>query len=240
MAVTIFGCDIARTGADKTVIAIRQDQAIVKIIRWAKLDTMETVGRIVTLTRRYHPQYIIVDVIGIGAGVVDRLREMNYPVIPFNASERATGTDRSGELEFLNKRAEAWWNMREILDPNYGYEIQLPNDDLLIRDLISPRWKTTSAGRIVIESKEDIAKRLQGKKDDADVGRSTDCGDAVVMAFYEGDRSAFEESYGLLTPSGLEEVKRQMNPQPEPTEAEGMEKFLWGKAEEEGIIYTDI
>lgn len=236
----IFGCDIARSGADKTVIAIRQEMTIVKLVRWVKLDTMETSGRIVNLAKRYKPEYIIIDVIGIGAGVVDRLRELNLPVIPFNAGERALGTDRSGELEFLNKRAEAWWNMREILDPNFGMEVRLPNDDLLIRDLVTPRWGNTSTGKIKIESKEDIAKRLQGKKEDADVSRSTDCGDAVVMAFYEGDRSTFEEAYGMLTPSGLEEVKRQLQPQPETSVDAAMEAFLWDKAEEEGRIYLDI
>ena len=47
-------------------------------------------------------------------------------------------------------------------------------DDTLVGDLTAPRWKVTGGGKIQVESKDDIRARL---------GRSTDDGDAVVMAF---------------------------------------------------------
>ena len=68
------------------------------------------------------------------------------------------------------------WNLRELLDPAGGHEIALPPDDQLTGDLTAPHWKMTSAGRVQVESKEEIRKRL---------GRSTDAGDAVAMAFWE-------------------------------------------------------
>jgi hypothetical protein len=142
---------------------------------------METAGRVLgVLDANFHPArhlYAVVDVIGIGAGVVDRLRETTRSarVIGFNASEKSRKKDLTGELGFLNKRAEAWWHLRELLDPDSGCAVALPPDDELIGDLTSPTWKVSSGGKIQIESKDDIRKRI---------GRSTDAGDAVVMAFF--------------------------------------------------------
>jgi hypothetical protein len=65
-------------------------------------------------------------------------------------------------------------------------------DDLLIGDLTAPRWSVNSSGRIQIESKDDIRKRL---------GRSTDSGDAVVQAFFDQARTqgtGFQEFYDAL------------------------------------------
>jgi hypothetical protein len=136
---------------------------------------METTGHVAKFASR--SPLAIVDVIGIGAGVVDRLREQHFNVLAFNASERPTSRDRSGELAFLNRRAEGWWHLRDLLDPAYGAVIALPDDDELIGDLCAPKWRINSTGRVQVEAKDEIRKRL---------GRSTDCGDAVVMAFSVG------------------------------------------------------
>ena len=60
------------------------------------------------------------------------------------------------------------------MDPATEAELALPDNDLLTGDLVAPTWRATSAGRIVVEGKDGIKKRL---------GRSTDHGDAVVQAF---------------------------------------------------------
>ncbi|MHB1950178.1 MAG: hypothetical protein ACYCQK_01735 [Acidiferrobacteraceae bacterium] len=174
------GVDVARSGADKTILALRYGLAIREIRRFSKQGTMDTAGRVlgVLATNPWPSRTVsaIVDVIGIGAGVVDRLRETTTEqVVPFNASERSTRKDRSGELGFVNCRAAGWWNLREMLDPDSGLEVALPPDDLLTGDLTAPTWRVMSGGRIQVESKDDIRKRL---------GRSTDDGDAVVMAFW--------------------------------------------------------
>jgi hypothetical protein len=118
----------------------------------------------------------IVDVIGVGGGVVDRLRELKIAVVAFNASEATDHKDRSKELGFLNKRAAAWWRLREMLDPAFGPELALPPDDLLTGDLTAPHWFVRSGAKIQIESKDEIKKRL---------GRSPDSGDAVVQAVWK-------------------------------------------------------
>lgn len=181
-----IGADIARSGSDRTVLALRYGLAIKELRRLPKQGTMDTAGQICGVLRgHYHPALAmtaIVDVIGIGAGVVDRLRELGEPVTAFNASEATSRLDRSGELGFVNTRAAALWNLREMLDPDSGIDIALPPDDMLTGDLTAPTWRVMSGGRIQVESKDDIRKRL---------GRSTDDGDAVVMAYWpEGGMTA--------------------------------------------------
>lgn len=172
---TCVGVDVARSGEDMTVLALRHGNVIAELRRYSKEDTMATTGRVRGILAAYSGR-AIVDVIGVGAGVVDRLKEDKMPVVAFNASERSEDKDHSGELGFVNKRSAAWWRMRELLDPTNGHDICLPPDDLLTGDLTSPHWRVVSGGRIQVEGKDDIKKRL---------GRSTDDGDAVVMAFEE-------------------------------------------------------
>ena len=83
-----------------------------------------------------------------------------------NFGEGTDERDASGRLGFVNVRAWAYWSMREALDPQRGHELALPPDPELLADLAAPRWSIQS-GRIKIESKEDIVKRI---------GRSPDCG----------------------------------------------------------------
>jgi len=100
----------------------------------------------------------------------------------FNGSNTSTARTEDSGLTFYNKRAEAWWRMREALDPGQegGSPICLPPDPILLGDLAAPRWSLKTRG-ILIEDKDEIRKRL---------GRSTDRGDAVVMAWSEGQKIA--------------------------------------------------
>jgi hypothetical protein len=175
-SVTHLGVDVARSGADKTVLALRHGDVVSELRRYTLSDTMQTTGYVAAVLRANPQARPVVDVIGIGAGVVDRLREQGFKqTVAFNASERSTRKDRSGELEFLNARSAAWWSLREALDPAYGPVLALPPEDDLIGDLTAPHYSVTSSGRLQVESKDDIRKRL---------GRSTDCGDAVVQACF--------------------------------------------------------
>ena len=166
---TCVGVDVGR-GGDKSVYARRYDLYIAELERSSEKDIMPVAGRTKGILDK-HGGYAVVDVIGIGAGVVDRCREQNLDVRPFNASERTDKKDSTGELGFTNKRSAAWWNVREMLDTE---EMALPPDDKLIGDLTAPKWRVMSGGKIQVESKEDVKKRLK---------RSTDDGDAVIMAF---------------------------------------------------------
>jgi len=171
--VKTIGVDVARSGEDKTCIAILRGNAIEPLRYHSRDDTMVTAGRVAGIHKLAHWASVVVDVIGIGAGVVDKLRSDGIPAIAFNAAERTDLTDASGELGFLNCRSASWWMMREILDPANGVLVALPPDDILTGDLCAPKYRVAPGGKIVVEAKDEIKKRI---------GRSTDAADAVIMA----------------------------------------------------------
>ena len=176
-----LGVDVAREGSDKTVLAVLTGDVLVELRHFAMQPTTATTGVVVGVLNADPTMVAVVDVIGVGGGVVDQLREGKRKVEAFNASEASEKTDRSGELRMLNTRSAAWWCLRERLDPAYGATLALPPSDTLTGDLTAPHWKVTSSGRIQIESKDEIRKRI---------GRSTDEGDAVVQACWEAAGNA--------------------------------------------------
>jgi hypothetical protein len=172
----VVGVDVARSGEDKTVLAVREADVVHELRVFAKQDTMVTTGKVGGLLTDGTPTAVaVVDTDGLGAGVTDRLREQGYRVIAFHAGEGCDRKDRSGELGFVNTRSAAWWNLREMLDPAYGEQVALPDDDELIGDLTAPHWTVMSGSKIAVESRESIVKRL---------GRSPDRGTAVMQAFW--------------------------------------------------------
>ncbi len=170
----IIGVDVARYGTDSTVLAIREGDVIRELKAHNGLDTVQTTAY-VEHELNFPKAVSIVDVIGVGAGVVDMLRANKRNVMPFNAAMATTRTDSTGQWKFPNRRSAAWWNLRELLDPSAGATICLPDDDLLIADLVTPQWKIGTGNKLIVESKDSMRKRLN---------RSTDYGDAVCMAFW--------------------------------------------------------
>jgi len=167
------GIDPARFGGDKSCLAKRKKLQINKLKRWSKKDLMHSSGVVIGSVSSNKKIRILVDVIGLGAGLYDRLKEQKYHVRPFNAANSTNKKDRSKELGFINKRSAGWWMMRELLEDG---EIALPDDELLIGDLVAPKWGVTSSGKIKVESKDEIRKRIS---------RSTDSADAVIMAYWK-------------------------------------------------------
>ena len=168
------GVDVARSGQDRTVLALRKGPVITELRRSVREDTMQTTGRVKGILDADPSCTAVVDVIGIGAGVVDRLREQGARVLAFNASRGSHAVDSTREFHFVNRRSEAHWTLRQALDPSCDPDICLPDDEMLLGDLSAPHWIVTSGGKIQVESKDDIRKRL---------GRSPDDGDSVVQAF---------------------------------------------------------
>lgn len=128
---------------------------------------------------RRHNAPVIVDVGGgYGGAVVQRLGDNSITHHAFNGAGSSTAKTRDGKLAFFNKRAEAWWRMREELNPDQegGSVIALPPGAEVKADLAAPQWKLTARG-IQIESKDDIRDRL---------GRSPGKGDVIVMCLSEG------------------------------------------------------
>jgi hypothetical protein len=172
---TKVGVDVARNGADKTVIAPCYGHRVDTLRYSFHEDTMSTSGRVTGLLAANSEAMAVVDADGLGVGVFDRLRELGHHVEPFHAGRKTKKRDRSGELGFVNTRAGAWWQLRELLeDPDS--DVELPDDPILLGDLTAPRWSVTSNGEILLESKAELGRRL---------GRSTDAADAVVMALWQ-------------------------------------------------------
>ena len=169
--------DVSRGGRDQTVLSKRYNNYFeaLKKYKGSEMKTGQDVASVVieNLLEGENTARLVVDVAGIGSSPYDVLSSQGYNVDDFNGGTHSPYTDAAGNLNFANRRAEAWWKFREALDPNSGLDIALPPDPELMADLAAPTWELTTRG-IQIELKEKIIKRL---------GRSPDCGDAVTMNF---------------------------------------------------------
>ena len=180
----VVGVDVARSGGDSTILAHRIGHCVVWLEAHNREDTMLTTGRVIPLIRREEdddtedPKRVaVVDSIGVGGGVVDRLRELKLPVLAYTGSAKTTFRDRTQEYGFANTRSAAYYNLRQLLEPAYGAELMLPPDDLMISDLNTPRWTIVTGvpPKIKVQTKEEVTELL---------GRSCDRGDAVAMALW--------------------------------------------------------
>lgn len=194
------GVDVARFGDDKTLIAPRIGNKLFPLQDYSKKDTMETTGNIIRTVedfKRNNPQInriiIKIDDDGLGAGVTDRLREVNrqdnlgYTIIPIKNGSKAKDDER-----YYNKAAEMWDKIRELLDENMSKFLQgepgiieLPNDPILIKQLSSRKYGIDSRGKIELEKKDVMKKRT---------GESPDRADAVIYAF---ETDGYEDFYML-------------------------------------------
>lgn len=171
MAQGRYGVDIARYGTDKSVMYRNRGGVIRKVAEWAKTDTMESAGKVAAELNRFAGKRIPanIDVIGVGSGVFDRLRELRYNVGAYQGSQRALNPEK-----FYNRRSEVWWTFKIMMEDNL---IDLdPADEALAAQLGSVKWTTNSAGRIQIETKEDLIERI---------GVSPNNADAAVMSTVE-------------------------------------------------------
>lgn len=170
----VWGLDVARFGNDRSALAKRRGNTLLEPVQaWKNLDTMQTAGRVKAEFEATppdeRPSEILVDVIGIGAGVVDRLYEMKMPARGVNVGE----TPAVG-MKFMRQRDELWWRAREWFEARI---CSIPKDDELISELITPLYTFSSSGKIVIEAKDDQKKRL---------GKSPDLADALILTFAGG------------------------------------------------------
>jgi hypothetical protein len=167
----VLGVDVARFGDDETVILRRRGPVVEQIECYRGLDTMETSGRAIKAARHHRASTVFVDVVGIGAGVADRLREMKLYVHPVNVAERAHDTERFDDL-----RSELWWRVRDWLESG---EAVLPDDEELVAQLSTIKYGVTSNGRIRIESKRERKHRGLCSPDRADALMMTFAAPAV-------------------------------------------------------------
>lgn len=178
----IWGLDVARYGSDRSALARRHGDRVLDTVEWWQgADTMGTVGRVMDAYRAAEdlervgvraqvPSRIVVDSIGIGAGVADRLIELGLPVTACNVAESPAGAGS----RYMRLRDQLWWRAREWLE---GLDVQMVEDAALWSELVSVRYALLSSGKIQVESKDDMRKRGM---------RSPDLADAFVLTFAAG------------------------------------------------------
>ena len=131
------------------------------------------------------PEEICIDVIGIGAGVVDRCIELDLPARGINVAESA-----SMGQKYMRLRDELWYRCREWFEAK---DCHIPDDQMLVAELAAPRFAFTSSGKIKIESKDEMRKRGIKSPDLADAFCLTFASNAVVGA--HGTRYAWNRHF---------------------------------------------
>ena len=162
----LYGIDVARFGDDRTVICKRQGNIVLGYKHWSGEDLMGTVGRIVHEAGMDSPEEIMVDSIGLGGGVADRLRELGFNVRDVNVSESVAFNQQAARL-----RDELWLSTKEWLESR---AVKLPKDEELRAELIGPTYSFTSNGKIKVEGKSEMKRRGL---------RSPDLADALCLTF---------------------------------------------------------
>ena len=164
----VFAVDVARFGSDRSVILRRRGNLVEGIQTFREMDTMQLVGWVNAAIRESNPDYVCVDEIGVGAGVVDRLREVGHNIRGINVARVAQQDDL-----FANLRAEGYWRLRDLFSTG---QINIPLDNQLMGELAAMRYSYDSRGRIQIESKDSMRQRGLPSPDKAD---------ALMLAFLE-------------------------------------------------------
>jgi hypothetical protein len=149
----VIGVDPARFGDDRSVIIRRQGLYVFPPLCFKGVDTMWLASRVAMEINQHKPAAVFVDEGGIGAGVIDRLRQLHHTVlgVQFGAKSLTAG--------FMNRRAEMWWKMKLWLESGGA----IPNDPVLVQELATPTYGFNGRGEVVLESKDDIRERLPGR-----------------------------------------------------------------------------
>lgn len=167
----IIGVDPAISDHDRTAIIRRKGRLAYKLETFRNHNTMEVAGLIANMIKKELPVKVYIDCIGIGAGIVDRLREMGFDCVEGVNVARSP----NDKLKFKNLRAELWWEMRDWLTQEMP--VQIPDSDELHGDLCSLGYKYTSNQLLQIEGKDQLKARGMP---------SCDTADALMLTFYAG------------------------------------------------------
>lgn len=167
----IIGVDVARFGDDKTAIARRQGRKIFNVTTHSNLSVTAVANLVKNIIHEEHPALVNIDVGGLGAGVYDILVQDGYMEIvrAVNFGENAQEAER-----FCNRRAEMWARVRDWLTAELP--VSIVDCKGVAEDLTAPMKSYDKLGRLLLEKKADIKKRI---------GRSTDVGDAIALCFAE-------------------------------------------------------
>ena len=189
-----LGVDVARYGDDETVIALNAGGNITLPVMFRGQSLMTTVGKVVQQYRHiivafpaYRGKiYVNIDDCGLGGGVTDRLEEVKREenlkrmvIVPVNAAARVPddvvvdgGKVKASDI-YDNMTTYLWGAVKELL---IAEGISLQNDNELVAQLSCRKYRLTSRGKMLLESKEEMKKRGISSPDRAD---------AVALSCYE-------------------------------------------------------
>jgi hypothetical protein len=167
----VIGVDVARFGDDQSVIAFRRgrDARSIPWITLRGLDTMQVAAKVAEAAQVRRAQTIFVDEGGLGAGVVDRLKQLGIRCIGVNFGSSPSGFNLGEGVKVRNKRAEMWAGAREWLRNG-----AIPADQELAADLTGVEYGFDADNAIQLERKEHMKRRGLA---------SPDKGDALALTF---------------------------------------------------------
>lgn len=161
----ILGVDVARFGDDRTVLCVRQGLLVKEVQTFTGLSTMDAADRVLVLLQKERPQGVFIDAGAMGAGVIDRLRQLGYAVSEVNFGGAALDTER-----YANIRAEMYFKCRDWLTAGGA----IPQDAELKTELSTVEYRFNTTGRIILEPKDRVKDRT---------GKSPDLADALALTF---------------------------------------------------------
>ena len=179
-----LGVDVARLGTDRTVRTLLAGSQLMYSRATAKEDTMQTVSRVLQDIELDGPAHVAIDEVGVGAGVLDRLREIKghtFPIVGVNNGEKASDPEK-----FVNLGAEMWWKVRQAFERN---EPGLACDDMesvdqVISDLNRPTYEYVREAKLKIDKfGMPRGSSERSLSDEERTRRSPDRGDSYVLSY---------------------------------------------------------
>jgi hypothetical protein len=161
--VVVLGVDVARFGDDASVIYPRcgRDAKSREIEVYYSIDTMQFAGKVAAAFLRHGASICMVDGGGVGGGVVDRLRQLQIPVIDVQFGASPDGFSNRGVV-YANKRAEIWGAVRDWLEHGCIPKMETGENVTLIDELTAPNYTLRphkGEEAIILEGKQDMRRR---------------------------------------------------------------------------------
>lgn len=202
----VLGVDVARFGDDRSVITVRQGLMLLEQVSYRGLDLMALSGKVAAKAQEVEADAVFVDGVGVGAGVVDRLRQLGLDVIDAQAGAKAIDPSK-----YVNRRAEMWQAMRDWLKAGGS----IPDDPDLVADLIGLTYSFAPGGQVKLESKDDLKKRGLPSPDTAD---------SLALTFFDPVFSK-RDLPGMVGKSGFAQGYKPMGYRDDDDEQDGRAPF---------------
>ena len=173
----VLGVDVARFGDDRTAICVRQGLFLREMRTYTELSTMDAASAVMACWTEFSPDAVFIDAGAMGAGVIDRLRQLGYSPTEVNFGGAAMEAER-----YANIRAEMYFKCRDWLEAGGA----IGQDTDLKTELSAAEYRFTGNGRIILEGKDKIKERM---------GKSPDLADALALTFAHPVRLADNSKY---------------------------------------------